>query len=129
MMMKRQDFLKRLLGGGALLTVTHVPALPEPVPIHTCAVRGFAYHRGPQVLHRLRVGDPLKLVREPDNAFDENAVAVHWNGEQLGYLPREDNAMLAVMLDRGIALHAHLSAVVREAPLWGCCEVTVGLTR
>jgi hypothetical protein len=36
-------------------------------------------------------GQPLALVREPDNEYDPNAVAI-WNAErtlQLGYVPRD----------------------------------------
>jgi hypothetical protein len=127
MMMKRQEFLRRLLGGGALLAAKHLAAPPEPVSIYTGAVRGFQYHRGPAVLHRLRLGDVLQLVREPDNEYDEHAVAVHWNGQQLGYLPREENHTMAVMLDRKIRLNATISALHPKAPVWAQCEVTVGL--
>jgi hypothetical protein len=129
MMMKRRDLLKRLLAGGALLTAKHLAGAPTPVPLLTCAVRGFQYRRGPHLLHRLCVDDVLHLVREPDNEFDENAVAVHWNGEPLGYLPREENRTLAVMLDAGVRLEARISALHPEAPVWAQCEVTVGLVQ
>jgi hypothetical protein len=51
-------------------------------------------HKNPDGTYRSRilkdcsVLEPLELRREPDNPFDENAVAVHRlsSGEQLGYL-------------------------------------------
>lgn len=42
---------------------------------------------------------PVRLVREPDNKFDANAVKVVLGGEHIGYLPRETAAVLAPRLD------------------------------
>jgi len=44
-----------------------------------------------QIVARCSPGEVLRLEREEDNPVDPNAVAVvRLNGEQLGYLPRED---------------------------------------
>jgi hypothetical protein len=41
-----------------------------------------------RIIHSCRVGEPIELVPEPDNAYDHDAVKVcRANGEQLGYLP------------------------------------------
>ncbi|MGB1596367.1 MAG: HIRAN domain-containing protein, partial [Promethearchaeia archaeon] len=47
------------------------------------ANRSSQHHAG-RKLQRLRA---LSLVREPDNAMDPNAIAVHAQSGQLGYLP------------------------------------------
>jgi len=49
----------------------------------------------------------IRLEREPENAYDENAVAVYlpsrlYEGKQLGYLPREVAEVLAPKLDAGV---------------------------
>ncbi|HSR77591.1 MAG TPA: HIRAN domain-containing protein [Xanthobacteraceae bacterium] len=59
-------------------------------------------HKGAQALRtlaRLRPGDVLRLVREPANAFDRDAVAVYAGPQHLGYVPRQHNAGLARTLD------------------------------
>ena len=43
----------------------------------------------------LRVGDPLALIREPDNRHDRNAIRVEWRGHKLGYVPRAENRAVA----------------------------------
>ena len=48
----------------------------------------------------------IRLVREPDNQYDPNAVAVYlperlYDGKQLGYIGRESAAILAPKLDAG----------------------------
>ena len=50
-------------------------------------------------------GGPLRLRREPDNEFDENAIAVDLpGGEQLGYVPRDLAARLAGEVDAWTAV-------------------------
>lgn len=95
--------------------------------VYRAHVRGFKYHDGPGVLSRLRVGDALELEREPHNAHDANAVAVRWQGRQLGYLPAVENVSLATMLDQGLPLEARISSLDPEAPAWGVCGVEVAL--
>ena len=70
---------------------------------------GFRHAEAADAWPELRVGDELSLVREPDNAFDPNAVRVEWRGRKLGYVPRRDNAALAWALDRGETLRARVS--------------------
>jgi hypothetical protein len=82
--------------------------------IQSSPLAGYQYHAGAEVWERLQAGDPLTLVREPDNPHDRNAVRVEWQGRQLGYLPRAENAAIAVELDRGARVEARI-ARLREA--------------
>ena len=132
MNVKRWQFLKRLLGGGLGVAVAPVAgaassALAKRTPVYGSNVRGFQYHEGPEVMHRLRVGDALELRREPANPHDRNAVAVHWKSHHLGYLPAEENVSLATMLDQGLKLEAHIGALDPNAPAWAQCSVAVEL--
>ena len=77
--------------------------------VQSAPLAGFRYHAAEEVWHELRVGDPLRLEREPDNPHDPNAIAVTWRGRKLGYVPRRDNAALAWGLDRGAPLQARIS--------------------
>lgn len=48
-------------------------------------------------------GEEVRLVREPGNAYDRNAVQVkNIGGTQVGHLPRNVAAKLAPLMDRGI---------------------------
>ena len=69
---------------------------------------GFQYDDGKVLWDNMRVGDPLTLVREPQNPHDSNAVRVEWKGQPLGYVPRRDNRDVARQMDRGVAAQAHI---------------------
>lgn len=68
-----------------------------------------------EIITRCRPGERLLLKREPRNQYDRNAVAVfRANGEQLGYLSKRDAPGIAAVMDRGVALHAHIAAIGDE---------------
>lgn len=55
---------------------------------------------------------PLKLVREPQNPYDHNAIQVHnEQGKQLGFLSRSVSETLAPMMDNGIVIQCTLSQI------------------
>lgn len=49
----------------------------------------------------LHPGSVCTLEREPDNPYDSNAVKIICDGVFIGYVPRTDNAVLAMALDAG----------------------------
>ncbi len=69
---------------------------------------GLRHHEAKSVWRSMSVGDELRLVREPTNSQDVNAVRIEWQGFTLGYLPRGENAAVARQLDRGAALRARI---------------------
>jgi single-stranded-DNA-specific exonuclease len=64
-------------------------------------VVGVSFEGRQNLIAGLAPGDPLELVREPDNAFDPNALAVRYGRLQLGYLRREIAQRLAPNVDAG----------------------------
>lgn len=66
-------------------------------------ISGFQYYDGPFVLDKLKPGKKLKMVSEPDNPYDPNAIALRYKGARLGYVPRSENAQFALMLYFGHA--------------------------
>lgn len=82
-----------------------------------CAVAGLSFHikGNDEVWDELEEGTHIALVRQRDNRYDRNAVAValadDYDGDPddfdfdfiLGYLPRTDNAEIAAMMDAGYA--------------------------
>ena len=78
-----------------------------------CNVAGAAFYNIDDIWDELYEGAKLILVREKDNAHDEEAIAValadesnHWSddiecGPTLGYIPRKVNKSLATLLDMG----------------------------
>jgi hypothetical protein len=76
-------------------------------------VVGIKFHRGH--VDGIAQGDGVELVREPENAYDPNAIQVKLrNGETLGYLTREFVAVLAKQMDVGSGFRAQVSRIVRD---------------
>jgi hypothetical protein len=116
--MNRLSFLKTLLslGAGALLPVNLVTHYKKFYLLQ-CFVAGFRFYKGMDLLPDMQEGDLLDLVREPDNEFDKSAIALHWNGEKIGFIPKAENAFLSKLLDaEALELSAeivHLNKVVK----------------
>ena len=60
------------------------------------AVAGVSYRQ--EAVSRCHEGQTVRLVRDPSNAHDENAIEVHTN-EQIGFIPRDLAETLALYLD------------------------------
>ncbi len=79
---------------------------------------GFQYYKGAVLWQQLREGQILRLVREKLNSFDERAVAVYWHDQKLGYLPRDENATVSQLLDRGENLAAENMRLKNSSNPW-----------
>ncbi len=52
-----------------------------------------------KIIAQCKIGDPLVLVREPQNPHDPNAIGVWAGGMRIGYLLKKENAELAALID------------------------------
>ncbi len=105
---KRALFAAALLAGLSVLA-DRTAAQQVRILVQSSPLAGFNYHQAPEVWQGMRVGDALKLEREPDNVHDAGAISVQWRGHKLGYVPRAQNAALAWAMDRGESLDARVS--------------------
>ena len=84
--------------------------------IQTCDIAGLYYHQAKAVAAHIAAGMVVCLRRDPDNAFDADAIDVRMPadlpaGEKLGYIPRLCNQPLARRMDKGVAVLARISLV------------------
>lgn len=86
-------------------------AVTARIVMQSSPLAGFRHYEAPNLWGDIQPGDPLALVREPDNPHDRNAVRVEWRSFKLGYVPRLENAGVARQMDRGAALAARVSKV------------------
>ncbi len=76
-------------------------------------VVGIKFHRGNA--DGIAAGESVQLVREPNNAYDPNAIRVNLlTGETLGYLTSEVAAVLAKQLDAGGDVWGQISKIVKN---------------
>ena len=119
--MDRRGFIKALIQGGACLSLTPVAALAMPskqIVVQQSPIAGFQYYAGDELFPELWVDTPLLLLREQDNKYDENAVAVHYKQYKLGFVPKADNTAVAQMLDRGERLSARVVELAMSKNPW-----------
>lgn len=95
--------------------------------VSTFHIAGFQYHDGALVLDRLKPGMRLKLVPEPDNPYDPDAVALRFKKVMLGYVPRTENGVIAQLMRFGHkgVFEARVLQVEPNADPWH--QVRVGI--
>jgi hypothetical protein len=98
-------------------------------PYRFCYVAGISFHNIDEIWDELHVGAKLALVRQPDNKYDKNAIAVALADDFdeddpesfdfdfiLGYIPRSENEELAAMMDEGYKVGAEITELNDHAP-------------
>jgi hypothetical protein len=93
--------------------------------IQRSPLAGSQYYALGEHWSALRVGDPLELIREPNNRHDRQAIRVEWRGHQLGYVPRAANSVIAAALDAGDPLRARISRLTQHPDPWRRVEFEV----
>lgn len=73
-------------------------------------IAGFSYYDGALVFDRLKIGQKLKLVPEPTNPVDKNAITIYLKDYKLGYVPKAGNREMSKVLYAG---HNIFSAYVQ----------------
>jgi len=113
--MKRRTFFKQLFGSiGVAATGATIAVKPQSVLIQESPIAGFQFHAGAAIWPSLAVGEKLSLMREATNTHDPDAVAVYFQNNKLGYVPRAENSAIAQMLDRGETLEARINRLSME---------------
>ncbi len=128
----RRTFLHTLLSLPAALLGGAAPAVGQTAGRRTTIgrfhVAGFQYHRGPALITAMRRGDPLRLVAEPRNPYDGNAVRIEYGGEHIGYVPRRENQGISGLLRDGARVEARvIDSRPNEEP-WRMLRVEAALS-
>jgi hypothetical protein len=66
-----------------------------------CNLAGFTYWDGCIALEHLKIGSKLRFVREINNKFDPNAIALYFKSFKLGYIPSRVNEQMSRFIDMG----------------------------
>ena len=78
---------------------------------HTKIV-GVTFEGRQRIVGKLNVGEQLKLIRDPSNTYDSNAIKViNTIGEQAGFLSREVVSDLARLMDSGHKFRCTVSSI------------------
>jgi single-stranded-DNA-specific exonuclease len=72
---------------------------------------GVTFEGRQDIIAGLQPGAELELVRQPENAFDSNAVAVHFGRLQLGFMKKAIAARIAPNMDAGERYRAEIKHI------------------
>ncbi len=83
----------------------HKPSTPSPMTStqsFSVKAAGVTHDGRQSVLAQLKLEQQLKLVREPQNRYDKNAVGIYTlDGKSVGYVPKAIAAIIAIKIDTG----------------------------
>jgi len=74
----------------------------------SCLVAGTSFLNLKEIEPQMIVSSIFELKREQDNKFDKKAVAIHFNNNKIGYIPKEKNDVIANLMDAGKQFSAKL---------------------
>jgi single-stranded-DNA-specific exonuclease len=82
--------------------------------IHSKIV-GVSFEGRQDIIKTLKLGQKLRLIAEPENPYDPNAIKVMTeDGKQAGYLSREMAEMIAEGIRKGITYDCKVNGVTGE---------------
>ena len=62
-------------------------------------VNGVSFDNKQEILEKMKDGDILQFVKEPENEHDKNAIKVLFNDEHIGYIPKNIAEILQDCID------------------------------
>ena len=91
-------------------------------------VAGTTYIEGIEELEpHLSIGDRLEFFREPDNRYDRLAIVIKTaEGVKIGYVPKQDNAVFARLMDAGKLLFGKITSKKKRGA-WVSIDIKVFL--
>ena len=101
--------------------------------LHNIRVAGVTYEGRQEYLSRLTGEEPVRLVPEPENQYDNNAIAVYIatkdGVKHCGYIPKELAAQIAPVMDNEafIAQTAQFSQLDQMTKMVSLMEKSVAL--
>ncbi len=125
--MNRSTFLQTLLAATSLKSIpTSLSNNYRKIYLLQCFVAGFKHYEGPNILEKMHEGDLLALQREPNNAFDKAAIALHFKNQKIGFIPKEFNSMLSILLDtEALSLFGVITHLQPNAKTWENVAIAV----
>ncbi len=118
--MNRSGFLKQLI---ASIAIGRLPISVtkdfRKIYLLQCFAAGFRHYEGMRLLADMKEGDLLELVREPLNEYDPCAIALHWQGKKVGFIPASINEMLSYLMDaEALSLFAVITHLEKNTQPW-----------
>lgn len=78
-------------------------------------VAGTSYCKNIEELYpSLIPGTTLKMVRQPQNEYDDMAIAIYLEKDKIGWVPQEMNQIISRLMDAGKAFFCRITEVSKK---------------
>ena len=115
------SYIKQSIASTRAVPIKETPL--QRVYLDSVPVAGFQFYKGKNLWDKLNIKDTLTLTREPNNKYDENAIAIIWKNQQLGYIPKIDNQPYAIKMDDGEKVYAEITTLTKSSNPWKRIDV------
>ncbi len=125
--MQRSTFLKRLVSVGIFGKFSQQSLQQSnKIYLQQFFVAGFRYYKGMQLLTKIAVSDFLELRREPNNPYDDCAIALYWQHEKIGFVPASNNEVISRLIDaNALPLLAQITHINKLVQPWENLAVAI----
>jgi hypothetical protein len=90
----------------------HIDVHVKDIYLININIAGTSYIDMSEIYNNLLEDDMLYLVREPNNAYDLNAIEIiTTKGYVIGYVPKENNLILKNLMDKGKYLYGKIKEI------------------
>jgi hypothetical protein len=90
----------------------------NPNVVYEGYISGYQYHKGLQMEHLFGPDTTFSLKHEPENPFDDDAVALYYGSSRIGFIPPDDNVEIARRIQRGKSLKARIARFEPKSDPW-----------
>lgn len=128
--MNRLAFLKNslsVLAASGFLKFGFNKLQSNKIKLLSTNIAGFQYYKGIANINNFKINDEVKLIREPENKYDSNAIAIYWNKLIIGFIPRSKNLILKNLIDGGQNLYSCINQINKEESVWEKIEIKIYL--
>lgn len=105
-LIKVNSGLLAALNSGAI----SIDVMPKEILVLESIVAGTSFRKLGKVEKQLQSQVKLTLKREADNEYDEFAIALYFEKEKIGFIPKTKNEVIARLMDAGKQFYALLEA-------------------
>ncbi len=109
------DFVDRAFAHSGAYLRDRYASIGDASQFHT-KLAGVSFEGRQDVIAGLRVGAAVQLQRQPENRFDENAIAVFFGALQLGFINKGIAKHLAPLIDAGARYQARIESLTGGTP-------------
>ena len=105
-LIKINSGLLAALNSGAI----NINVLAKEILVLECIVAGTSFRQLNTIEKQLQAQVKLSLKRDAKNEYDEFAIALYFEKEKAGYIPKNKNEVIARLMDAGKQFYAVLQA-------------------